>query len=77
VLKLLGYDDVRMYDGSFGEWGNRRDTPIENERPGVGGAAPKKRAAKKKAPAKRVAKKPAPRAKRSGKKKPTQAKHKG
>lgn len=28
VLKLLGYDDVRIYDGSFAEWGNRDDTPI-------------------------------------------------
>jgi thiosulfate/3-mercaptopyruvate sulfurtransferase len=29
VLKALGYDRVRNYDGSFGEWGNRDDTPIE------------------------------------------------
>jgi thiosulfate/3-mercaptopyruvate sulfurtransferase len=28
TLKLLGYDNVRNYDGSFGEWGNRGDTPI-------------------------------------------------
>jgi len=29
VLRLLGYDQVRVYDGSFLEWGNRDDTPIE------------------------------------------------
>ncbi len=29
VLKLLGYERVRVYDGSFAEWGNRDDTPIE------------------------------------------------
>ena len=28
VLTLLGYKDVRIYDGSFAEWGNRDDTPI-------------------------------------------------
>ena len=28
TLKLLGYENVRNYDGSFGEWGNRDDTPI-------------------------------------------------
>lgn len=30
VLTLLGYDRVRVYDGSFAEWGNRDDTPIES-----------------------------------------------
>ncbi|HXH22065.1 MAG TPA: sulfurtransferase [Dehalococcoidia bacterium] len=29
VLTLLGFDRVRVYDGSFAEWGNRDDTPIE------------------------------------------------
>lgn len=29
VLRLLGYGRVRVYDGSFAEWGNRDDTPIE------------------------------------------------
>jgi thiosulfate/3-mercaptopyruvate sulfurtransferase len=28
TLKLLGYDRVRDYDGSFRDWGNRDDTPI-------------------------------------------------
>ncbi len=29
VLALLGYDDVRVYDGSMREWANREDTPLE------------------------------------------------
>jgi thiosulfate/3-mercaptopyruvate sulfurtransferase len=29
ALELLGYDDVRVYDGSMGEWANREDTPLE------------------------------------------------
>ncbi len=28
VLTLLGYDDVRVYDGSMREWANRDDTPL-------------------------------------------------
>jgi thiosulfate/3-mercaptopyruvate sulfurtransferase len=31
VLKRLGYKNVRMYLGSWGEWGNRLDLPIEYE----------------------------------------------
>jgi thiosulfate/3-mercaptopyruvate sulfurtransferase len=28
VLTLLGYNDVRVYDGSMREWANRDDTPL-------------------------------------------------
>lgn len=28
TLSLIGYNNVRDYDGSFGDWGNRDDTPI-------------------------------------------------
>jgi thiosulfate/3-mercaptopyruvate sulfurtransferase len=28
VLRLLGYPEVRVYDGSWAEWGNAEDTPI-------------------------------------------------
>ena len=29
VLKMLGYENVKMYLGSWGEWGNRFDVPVE------------------------------------------------
>jgi thiosulfate/3-mercaptopyruvate sulfurtransferase len=29
TLALLGFEKVRVYDGSFAEWGNRDDTPLE------------------------------------------------
>jgi 3-mercaptopyruvate sulfurtransferase SseA len=28
TLKLLGFENVRNYDGSMGEWANRDDTPL-------------------------------------------------
>jgi thiosulfate/3-mercaptopyruvate sulfurtransferase len=30
ALKLLGYEKVKMYLGSWGEWGNRIDLPVSN-----------------------------------------------
>jgi thiosulfate/3-mercaptopyruvate sulfurtransferase len=29
TLRYLGYDDVRLYDGSWAEWGNAEDTPVQ------------------------------------------------
>jgi len=29
VAKILGYPNVRAYPGSWSEWGNRNDTPVE------------------------------------------------
>jgi thiosulfate/3-mercaptopyruvate sulfurtransferase len=29
VLRMLGYDNVEVYDGSWEDWGNRTDLPIE------------------------------------------------
>ena len=31
ILALLGYDRVRNYDGSMGEWANRDHTPMGME----------------------------------------------
>jgi 3-mercaptopyruvate sulfurtransferase SseA len=28
VLKLLGWENVRNYDGSMREWANREETPL-------------------------------------------------
>jgi thiosulfate/3-mercaptopyruvate sulfurtransferase len=33
ALKMLGYKNVRMYLGSWGEWGNRLDLPAETKKP--------------------------------------------
>ncbi len=29
ALRILGYEEARMYDGSWSEWGNDEDAPIE------------------------------------------------
>lgn len=29
VLRMLGYDNVEVYDGSWEDWGNRQDLPLE------------------------------------------------
>jgi thiosulfate/3-mercaptopyruvate sulfurtransferase len=28
-MKILGYPSIKGYHGSWGEWGNREDTPVE------------------------------------------------
>jgi len=30
ALFLIGHDEIPVYDGSWAEWGNRADTPVEN-----------------------------------------------
>ena len=33
MLRLLGYDNVRVYDGSWHEYGNALDRPLESDTP--------------------------------------------
>ena len=33
TLRLLGYTKVRLYDGSWAEWGNDPETPIVSDKP--------------------------------------------
>lgn len=31
ALRVLGHEDARMYDGSWTEWGNRDDAPVDSD----------------------------------------------
>ena len=60
VLKLLGYSDVAVYDGSMGEWANLEETPIEKDGKITTGVKPvaEKAPAKAKKPARKPVAKP-------------------
>ena len=40
TLRLLGYPKVRLYDGSWAEWGNDRTTPIVSDKASKIGLGP-------------------------------------
>ncbi|GAB3383004.1 rhodanese-like domain-containing protein [Spongiibacter taiwanensis] len=39
LMKILGYPNIKGYHGSWGEWGNREDTPIETGEQASSGSA--------------------------------------